>query len=498
MPKSRKLSAEALALLYLRSERGWSKKELASHHGYADDKQISRYETGEKTLHRDHLEALAAPLGHPPEALDALVFIHRLIAPEDPQEPASPVVVTPAERRRIDRAALAAGWAMADAVRDELRRRKRAEKAAADRREAQELWERMRSATRQERRDLVAVFPEFRSWALAEKVCHESERAAAHRAEDALDLADLALFIARRMPGEESWRSRLEGYCWAYTANARRVANDFAKADKAFARAWEFWRAGASTTPELLAEWRLLDLEASLRRAQHRFSEALELLDRARAASEGDPMAAARILLKKEQVFEQMGDIQGALEALAESAPFIEGSGDSRLLFAFHFKTTNHLWHLERYKEAADQLPHVRELAERQGAELDLLRVVWLEAKVAAGQGRKKEALVGLELVRSEFTARALPYDAALAALDLAVLWLEEGRAAEVRELALAMAWIFQAQGIAREALAALALFRDAALGETATVELVRRTIAELERARRSAPPPRDGRRGRE
>ncbi|HSU84811.1 MAG TPA: hypothetical protein VLR69_20520, partial [Thermoanaerobaculia bacterium] len=72
--------------------------------------------------------------------------------------------------------------------------------------------------------------------------------------------------------------------------------------------------------------------------------------------------------------------------------------------------------------------------------------------------------------------------------LELAVLYLEEERTVDVRNLARAMGWIFQAQGIAREALAALTLFFEAAQRETATVELTRHVAAEWERMRASAP----------
>jgi transcriptional regulator with XRE-family HTH domain len=487
-----------LTLLYLRSKRRWSQKELAARLGLADPKQISRYETGENPLRREQLDICVAPLGYPPEAVDALLFIGGLIVSEAAEEPASPVALTPEDRRGVDRAALAAAWMMVDDLREELRREKRRRKAEAARQEAQELWARMKSATRQERRELVIVFPEFRNWALAERVCEASVRAAAHKPEEALDLANLALFIAGRVPGGESWRSRLEGYCWAHIGNARRVANDLAGADKAFARAWECWRAGAVSDPSLLPEWRLLNLEASLRRAERRFSEALELLDGAKAAVGGDnPLAMARILLKKEHVFNQMGEAESALTTLAEAAPFVAASNDPRLLFAFHFNTADNFCHIGEYRKAEDRLPQVRELAVRQGNELDLIRVLWLEARVAAGQERKEEAVASLEQVRQSFTARGLPYDTALASLDLAVLWLKAGRNLEVREVAQAMTWIFHAQGVSREALAALALFRDAAQRETATLDLAQQVIVELKKARRSASPQPQRQRGR-
>ena len=479
---------EALTLLALRSERRWAKKRLSTALGFSDDKQISRLERGERTLSRKTLDEYAAYLGHPTEAVDALLFAFRLISPKSRTEISSPIALSADEHLRLGRAALAVAWTAAEGALADLVRRRKLERAAAARAEARALWSRLKAATRPERRLLVTGLPEFRSWALAEEVCHQSEGAAAHKTEKALELADLALFIAEQVPGETSWRARLQGYCWAYVANARRVANDFDGAAEAFARAWDLWRAGAESDPELLAEWRLPYLEASLRRAQHRFQDALELLDRALASSRGDGEATARILLKKEHVYEQKGDIQAALAALTEAAPFVAASRDPRLLFALRFKMVNNLCHLTRYAEAADLLPAVRELAVSQADELSLIRVVWLSARVAAGEGRSEEAMSSLEQVCRTFTEQELPYDAALASLDLAVLWLEAGRTADVRELAVGMTWIFKAQKIHREALAALSLFCEAAKQETATVATARQAIASIEKARGSAP----------
>jgi hypothetical protein len=112
-----------------------------------------------------------------------------------------------------------------------------------------------------------------------------------------------------------------------------------------------------------------------------------------------------------------------------------------------------------------------------------------LGARVAAGLGRKGEAIATLDWVRERFTDLKLPYEAALSSLDLAVLWLETGRTAEVRKLAVALRWIFKAKGIQREALAALQLFRKAAERDAATVEVARRVAAELERLKRWASP---------
>src|SRR4051812_22742636 len=251
-----KRSAEALTLIYLRNERGWTQKELADALGFADDKRISRFERDELQWSREVLDFLVAPLGYPPEAVDALLFFHRLVASPPVEEPGSFVALTAAERGRIDRATLAAGSTLTAAVRDELIRRKRRQKADAALREAGELLDILKAASRQERRDLITVFPEFRTWAVAVKLCEASVRAAAHKVEDALELAELALFTAGKVLGEERCLFRLQGWCWGHLGNARRVATDFDGADEAFLQAWSLRKKATPCDPELLPEWR--------------------------------------------------------------------------------------------------------------------------------------------------------------------------------------------------------------------------------------------------
>jgi len=130
-----------------------------------------------------------------------------------------------------------------------------------------------------------------------------------------------------------------------------------------------------------------------LRREQRRLPEALDLLDQAIAGCEGDPAAMARFLLQKEHVFEVMGDIPAALAALAQAEPFVTVSGDPHLLFIHRFNEAKNLGHLQRFDEAAVRLPEIGELALQQGAEMESLRVRWLAARIAAGQGRKAEAV---------------------------------------------------------------------------------------------------------
>jgi tetratricopeptide (TPR) repeat protein len=479
--------AHGLALGHFYRKRGLTPTQAAGRLGLADTGTLRKLEKGIVKMSRETLDEKAGRLGFTPEDVDAFLFGDGLIEPEPPPQPASPVALTREELRRIDRAVVAAAWATAEDLRARLIRWKKARKAAAAHREAEALWASLKPLPLADRRDLVRVFPHYRSWALVVKVCRESVRVAAHDAAEALELAEFALFIAERCPGEESWRARIQAEAWGFLGNTRRVANDFDGADAAFARSKQLLEAAAGADPDLLDPTRLLDLEATFRGEQHRFSEGLELLDQAKEASRGGA-TTGRLLLQKEHVLSRMGDYEGALAVLDEAKPLIEKADDPGLLFALRFNSADNLALLQRYAEAEVLLPKVRELALDQGHSLQLIRVLWLSAKVDAGQGRKDRAMAALEQVQRDFTVRRLPYDAAQSSLDLSLLWLEQRRTTEVRELALGMAWIFKAKGIHEKALAALRIFCEAAREEEATVELTRQVIADVEKIRRTAP----------
>jgi hypothetical protein len=77
-----------------------------------------------------------------------------------------------------------------------------------------------------------------------------------------------------------------------------------------------------------------------------------------------------------------------------------------------------------------------------------------------------------------------MDYDTALVSLELASIYAREGSTDQVKTLGRHMTPIFQAKAIHREALAALALFREAAESERLTAELAQLLLDFLHRAR--------------
>jgi tetratricopeptide (TPR) repeat protein len=365
---------------------------------------------------------------------------------------------------------------------------------AQDHERVEELWQRLRGCTAPRRRLLIAGSHAFQDWLLCVRLCSESERAAADDLGEALELAGLALFLARRVPGPEGWRLRLEGWATAFLANAQRIGLDLPTAQATFARAWRLWRAGKDDAG-LLSEAYLLDLEASLRRAQRLFPRALKLHDAAfRSARRED---RGGMLLNKSATLEAMGDYRGSLEVLAGAAELIDEVTHPRLRFGLRFNQAANLVRLGRAAEAEPLVEEARALAERLGNAIDLLKTDWLRGNLLAALGRRGEAMAALEEVRRGFAERGLPYNFALASLDLALLHREAGAFAEIAALASEILSIFEAQGVQREAIASVILFRQAADRQQITAASVQRLAEGLQRLRPAAPAgPSAGRRG--
>lgn len=121
-----------------------------------------------------------------------------------------------------------------------------------DRVEGAELWSRLERFPVRERNVLVDATQEFAHWALCERICLQSADLAEDDARQAVGLADLAVRIAQRVPGEDGWRSRLKGFALAHLAFARSALGDLKGAAEAIREGRRLWDEGAAGDPGLL------------------------------------------------------------------------------------------------------------------------------------------------------------------------------------------------------------------------------------------------------
>jgi tetratricopeptide (TPR) repeat protein len=465
--------------LFLQELHGGNQDEFAWAAGVSR-RTVSRAVTGARAIRRSLLMKLAAAAGvlHREDFEALLAITERIHARR-----AGPAATQASARRAEEQGLKDAATGLARPLRAYLERRfvvARAGQTEHDQKgeDAAVLWARLAPYPSALRLELVEEVEEFHSIELAELLCTASLAATAANADEAVDLAQLAVRAAVLAPPTEG-REEVRVKAWGHLGNALRVKSDLAGADRALATARRLWddleRRGKQPS-----EVRLLSFEASLRRAQRRFADAQALLNRALSSGE----LICHLLLKKSSVLREMGDFEGALRTSQEVETLLQSDDDPRLRFIASFNSVDYLSVLERFAEADARLPVVRRLAEGVAGEIERLRLRWVEGRIAAGLGREEEGLAILEEVRRNFERREMSYDWALASLDLALLHLARGENTEVQKLARAMARVFRDKEIHRETLAALTLFCRAAEQEKATAELGREVVRFLHAAR--------------
>lgn len=348
-----------------------------------------------------------------------------------------------------------------------------------DRRQAEELFRRLAEQPPQFRLAVVRVVDRYQTWALCERVCEASVREASRDLESAAGWARVAQEAASKVRGPEWWQHRVQGFAGGFGANVVRVQGELKPAAASFEAAKRLWLSGADPLG-LLDPGRMLDLEASLLRAQRRFDDALACLNEAETVGR----SPERALIKKGFTLDVMGEYERAIETLVCAEPLVERAGDPRLSYMLSFNLAVCYTHVGRYAEAAKLADRVGDLATAEGDEIETFRVVWLRGRIQAGLGRRGEAQALLAQARQGFGQRKMAYDVALALLEETILLLEEGRIAEVKMLAQELEKLFQSKKVHREALAALRLFQEAAEHKAATPQLARRILQYLFRAR--------------
>jgi hypothetical protein len=108
------------------------------------------------------------------------------------------------------------------------------------------------------------------------------------------------------------------------------------------------------------------------------------------------------------------------------------------------------------------------------------VRLRWLKGQVEYGLGNLSAAEAEFLDVKDELETLGLGFASALASLDLALVWLRQGRIKEAREIVIEAAGVFAALEIHREILGAVQLLKEAFRLERVSIELMAKTVAFL------------------
>lgn len=353
--------------------------------------------------------------------------------------------------------------------------------------EAPELWARLADLPYAEQLQTVEEDEDLHTWGLCQLLLKKSREAVFNDPGAAVELANLALRVVRHL-GEAydlNWVLDLKARCFAYLGNARRVLGELRSADDAFVKAEQCLARSSSGNPEVRVE--ILNLKSSLRRAQRRLDEALELADSSLELYRelGDRHGSGKALLQKAKIVEGFGDLPKAIELLQNAAKEIDPVSERRLFIYARYNLLGCLVQSTRVLEAEKLLPEVRDLLRVDAQPLDMIRLVWAEGLIHLGLRRLGPAEAAFREVQLGFLERRMGYDAALVSLDLALLYAQENCTADLKKLAAELMPIFESRDVHREAIVALLMFQRACEEEKLTVDLVRKFAEYLRRERR-------------
>ena len=356
----------------------------------------------------------------------------------------------------------------------------------AERREVPGLRARLDAMAPADRLAALRDDPAFQRWALVETLIDDSREAAVSDASRSLELAELAVAGSSKLDVvrySAAAVADLAARAWAHRGNALRILGRIAEARVALERAEQLLARGSGDPAE---RCRVLMMRATLLSTQKRFADADRLIDRTvrLAVRAGDRHLQGSTVVRKALIAQRRGDNEAALDLLHRGLSLLDPEEDGRLLLVAHHNLVLLMVDTGRYREALERMEEMRVLHLQLGGRIDFLRFRWAEGRTYAGLGWLRQAAAHFEDARRGLIAEGLAYDVALVSLDLAAVYAQEGRDAEVRTLAEEMLPLFRSAEAHKEALAALLVFHEAARREAATVGLIHHVADYLRRAR--------------
>lgn len=271
----------------------------------------------------------------------------------------------------------------------------------------------------------------------------------------------------------------------AFQANGFRAGGDFDTALILFREARDLMDEHDVVDLELGAE--LHSFLGSLNTDLRRFELAADHLESAANLYRilGREEDLARVFLQLGVLHRHLGDLEAALEADHAATGLISPREDPALYLGARYNYARTLFESGRHQAARDVLAFDEDVYEAHADQHLRIRVTWLEGEIAAATGEPASAERAFLAVLDEFVRLGDGFDGALACLDLAILYYEQGRMQELETAATRAVHLFQAHEVHRDAMAALLLLQKAALRPKLSAETIRRVARYLREAQR-------------
>ena len=262
---------------------------------------------------------------------------------------------------------------------------------------------------------------------------------------------------------------------WAWLGNVRRLAGDFSGAEDAFAFAEAAWERPREKKDPLV-QGEILHLKATLLLSQRKLDDALALERKAIAVfrSNGDEHYLARALAVRANIAGYSGRHRAALDDLTSALSLTEQHDHDLRLSILSNLATIHTWEGE-YSEAAKLLPEARRLSRERAQPVAYSQLTWVAGILEYRQGSSRKAELLLANARNGFLQEKESAYAAVVTLDLAALYLKDGKATRAIEQAAHALPIFEASGLHPEALEGKRVLAEALADHTLSLDQIQK-----------------------
>ncbi|MCP4656153.1 MAG: helix-turn-helix domain-containing protein [bacterium] len=423
---------------------------------------------GSRTVGFPSVEELRSALAHGPESAEATALVRRIKRHSIPPC-ALPPAPAPAPRRQEAEKPLTLFFTEGELERFKI----------------QSVWEELQERSWPDQREMVRnglafstpVFFHFlRKKSIPEG--RDNRRFGVHLAELALD----CLRVTEQVIGKDLFDLRAQG--WAWTGNARRLADDLDGAEAAFSSARTYLETRGS---ESLVHAEYFGMKSALRLWQRRLDEASELNHRALTIfrAMGTPKEIATYLITGAYTHQRAGKDEQSIEYYEEALRLLSTQVEPYLEFAACFNLTNAYTKIGALGKAKEMLPRARELrAAADSGEESLHFLQWVEARLVDGLGDLKSAADGYQVARAGFLRIGKNIEAALVSLDFALHCWKQGRLSQVRDLTFKIIPLLEAVQYHTEVAAALKLLRFAIEKKAVTQKVLQDVREHLDRDR--------------
>lgn len=264
----------------------------------------------------------------------------------------------------------------------------------------------------------------FQTWSLCESLLRLSHERVFTDAAESEELAKRALFLLNNLNSAIYGSERIEDLRargWGYVANSQRVRYNLAESERAFEEAFLHLRKGTGDTTERAA---LLELKALLLRDENCFSDCRRVLQRVVSLLHEveDFDAVGRCLGVVAGTYYLQGEPEKAIQGSKEALTFLTPSPEPRSLLCARHNLIIYLTGAGHVMEAQGLLARTRPFYQKFPGLSMQSRLKWVEAKVARGLGRYREARRLLQEAHDGLLTAKLPHDATLASLEITSL----------------------------------------------------------------------------